>query len=157
VDVAIDPDGYDTLIAVDPSPSATGDGWWIRIDHTDRFAERARQELDEARTRWTTSGLDRYSYRWTWDGSDGAWSWGVNLRGDKVKLKPSAGAPAIEQTFVAPQIDDLFALVESVLAAGGSVDVTYDKTLGYPTRVAFTEATELAPRGVVTITKLRER
>jgi hypothetical protein len=37
------------------------------------------------------------------------------------------------------------------------VDVAYDKALGYPTRVEFTSASELAPRGVVTITKLRER
>ena len=157
VDVAIDPVGFDTLIAVDPSPSATGDAWWIRIDHTDKFAERARQDLDAARTRWTAAGVDNYSYRWSWDGSNGAWSWGVRLRNDSATLKPSAGAPAVEDTFVAPQIDELFELVDRVLAAGGSVDVDYDKELGYPTRVEFSSATDLAPRGVVTITKLRER
>jgi hypothetical protein len=157
VDVAVDPLGYDTLIAVDPSPSATGDAWWIRIDHTDRFAERARQDLDAARTRWTAAGLERYSYRWAWDGSDGAWSWGVRLRDGTARLNPGSGAPAVEDTFVAPRIEELFGLVDRVLAAGGSVDIAYDKALGYPTRVEFTPATELAPRGVVTITKLRER
>jgi hypothetical protein len=157
VDVAIAPDGLDTLVAVDPSPSATGDAWWIRIDHTDRFAERARQDLDAARTRWTAAGLERYSYRWTWDGSDGTWSWGVRLSGDAARLKPSAGAPTVEGTFVAPRIEDLFDLVDRVLAGGGSVDVTYDRSLGYPARVEFPAASELAPRGVITITKLRER
>lgn len=157
VDVAIEPNGLDTLIAVDPSPSATGDAWWIRIDHTDKFAERARQDLDAGRTRWTTAALTRYAYRWTWDGRDGTWSWRVKLSGDSAKLKPSSGAPAVEQTFVAPRIEDLFDLVDRVLAAGGTVDVAYDKALGYPTRVEFTAGTEFAPRGVITITKLRER
>jgi hypothetical protein len=157
VDAAIDPVGLDTLIAVDPSPSATGDAWWIRIDHTDTVAERARQDLDVARTRWAAAGLDRYGYRWTWDGSDGTWSWGVRVRGGTERLKPSAGAPEVEATFVAPRVADLFDLIDRVLAAGGSADVTYDRELGYPTRVELADAGELAPAGVITISKLRRR
>lgn len=157
VDVALDPVGLDTLIAIDPSPSGTGDGTWIRIDYTDTFANRAREDLEAARSRWARADLGRYGYRWTWDGSDGAWSWGVQVRGNKAKLKPSAGAPAVEGTFVAPRVAELFALIDQVLAAGGTADVRYDDRLGYPSRVEFPTTSELAPQGTITITRLRER
>ena len=79
------------------------------------------------------------------------------MRGDNAKLKPSAGAPPVGGTFVAPKVADLFALIDQVLAAGGTVNATYDDRLGYPARVEFTAAGELAPQGAITITKLRER
>ena len=157
VDVALDPVGLDALIAIDPSPSAAGDATWIRIDYTDRFSERARDDLQAARSRWARADLKRYGYRWTWNGSDGAWSWGVTMRGDGIRLKPGPGAPRVEDAFVSPRVAELFALIDQVLTGGGTVDVAYDDRLGYPARVEFTSTSEWAPKGTITITKLRER
>ena len=49
------------------------------------------------------------------------------------------------------------AIARGLRREGMAVDVAYDKALGYPTRVEFTAGTEFAPRGVISITKLRER
>jgi hypothetical protein len=157
VDVAVGADGLDVLVAVDPSPSATGDGWWVRIDHTDRYAERARQDLAAARTRWTAAGLERLRYRWTWEGADGTWSWGVTVRGATIRARPADGAPDPDVAFVSPGVEALFDLLEQALAAGQPVDVTYDRDVGVPTRVEFLADGTVAPRGVITIGRLRLR
>jgi hypothetical protein len=157
VDVAADPGTLDLLIAIDPSPSMQGDAYWIRIDHTDLYAETSRAALEAAKDRWAAAGLERFAYAWRYAGEDGTFGWNVTINRDTAKLKPTKGAPPVEASFVAPRIPELFDLIDQVLASGGTVLVTYERRLGYPTRVEIVSAGDFAPTGVITITGLKQR
>ncbi len=157
VDIASDPSGLNLLLGIDPSPSATGDGYWIRIEYTDLLATRAAEKLASARTRWAAAGIEHYAYAWRYEGADEAWGWKVTIRRGSAKVKPTRGAPAVEEAFSGPRVDELFSLVERILAQGGTVVASYDKALGYPTRVEIRSGSDVAPPGVVTITKLKVR
>jgi hypothetical protein len=157
VDVAADDAGLDALISIDPSPSVKGDAYWIRIDYTDLYAVQAREALAAARARWSATAPDRLSFRWRYEGPGGSWGWNVSLNGDVARLKPTAGAPAVESSFVAPRIDALFDLVEAIVDGGGRVKVTYDGALGYPTTVVIDQGVGVAPEGTITISKLKPR
>jgi hypothetical protein len=157
VDVAADEAGLDALISIDPSPSAKGDAYWIRIDYTDLYAVQAREALAAARTRWSASAPEAYTFRWRYAGSGGSWGWNVTLSGDVAKLKPTPGAPPVESSFVVPRIDALFDLVGAIVDGGGRVKVTYDTALGYPTTVVIDQGVGVAPDGTITIGRLRAR
>ncbi len=155
VDVAADEAGLDALIAIDPSPSAKGDAYWIRIDYTDLYAVRAHEALAAARSRWSTAAPRRYTFRWRFEGPGGSWGWTVTLNGDVAKLKPTKGAPAVEGSFVAPRVDAVFDLIEAIIDGGGRVTVTYDQALGYPATVVIDRGGGAAPNGTITISKLK--
>ena len=155
VDVAADETGLDALISVDPSPSAKGDAYWIRIDYTDLYATQAHEALAAARGRWSASAPERYTFRWRYEGSGGSWGWNVNLNGDIARLKPTAGAPPVESSFVAPRIGAMFDLIEASIDGGGRVKVTYDPALGYPATVVIDDGGGAAPDGTITISKLK--
>ncbi len=158
VDVATDDSGMDLLLAIDPSPAVKGDGYWIRIDFTDRAAAQQREALDAARARWAAAALTKYSYTWAYDGAKGAWSWTMTMNGETGKVtRKSVGAPPVEGAFAPPRIPETFELIDQVLGAGGTVSVTYDKALGYPRRIVFVDGTVWAPKGVVTITGFKAR
>ncbi len=149
--------GLDLLAAVDPSPSAKGDAYWIRIDHTDLAAEKAAEDLAAAQKRWATAAPKRHSYSWHYEGPGADWSYRVAMNGDKATIKPGKGAPPVADSFAAPRVPEMFALIERALAAGGSVTATYDRKLGYPTRIVLPTVTESTPEGVITITDFRAK
>lgn len=155
VDIAADEAGLDVLIAIDPSPSTTGDAYWIRIDFTDLYALQAREALADARARWSAAAPVRYTFRWRYEGPGNSWGWNVTLDGDVAKLKPTADAPPVVSSFVAPRIDALFDLVGAIVDAGGRVKVVYDPALGYPKTVTVTDGRGAAPSGTITISKLK--
>jgi hypothetical protein len=157
VDVAADETGLDALISIDPSPSAKGDAYWIRIDYTDLYEAQARAALDAARARWTATAPERYTFRWRYVGPGGSWGWNVTLSGDVANLKPIPGTPPVESSFVAPRIDALFDLVEAIIDGGGRVKVTYDPALGYPATVVVTEGAGAAPDGTITVSRLKAK
>ncbi len=157
VDVAADESGLDALISIDPSPSAKADAYWIRIDYTDLYAGQARKALAAARARWSAAALERYTFRWRFEGPGAAWGWNVNLNGDVARFKPTTGAPPVEGSFVAPRVDALFDLVEAIVDSGGRLKVTYDAALGYPTTVVIDQGGGVAPSGTITITRLRAK
>lgn len=159
VDVSTDSaTGLDMLLAIDPSPGIKGDGYWIRVDFTDRAAEQQRKALAAAKERWAAAAPKKYAYTWAYDGEKGAWSWTMAMNGETGKVtKKSASAPPVEGAFAPPRIPETFELIGQVLDAGGTVSVTYDKTLGYPRKIVFANATEWAPRGTVTITDFKTR
>ncbi len=155
VDVAADVEGLDVLVSIDPSPSARGDAYWIRIDYTDLYAVQAREALAAARARWSAAAPERYAFRWRYEGPGGSWGWNVTLNGDDAEFKPTAGAPPVGSSFVAPRIDALFDLVGAIVDGGGKVKVVYDTALGYPKTVAVTQGGGAAPNGTITISKLK--
>ena len=155
VDVAADEAGLDALISIDPSPSAKGDAYWIRIDYTDLYVAQALKTLAAARSRWSDAAPERYAFRWRYEGSGGSWGWNVSLNGDVAKLKPTTGAPPVESSFVAPRIDAMFDLIEAIVDGGGRVKVTYDQALGYPATVVIDHSGGTAPNGTITISKLK--
>jgi hypothetical protein len=157
VDVAADEAGLDVLIAIDPSPSAKGDAYWIRIDYTDLYAVQAREALAAARARWSAAAPERYTFRWRFEGPGASWGWNVNLSGDTAKLKPTADAPPVEGSFVAPRVDALFDLVEAIVDGGGRLKATYNAALGYPTAVVIDQGAGVAPNGTITISKLKAK
>jgi Family of unknown function (DUF6174) len=158
VDVAADSaTGLDMLVAVDPSPSVTGDAYWIRIDTTDLSAQQASKSLAAARDRWSASGPRRYSYTWRFEGPGRDWTYRVSVNGAKVTIKAGEGTPTVQDSFAPPGIADSLDLVERVLAGGGMVTAAYDKRLGYPTRIVLPSATGTTPEGTITITGFRTR
>jgi hypothetical protein len=159
VDVSADDlTGLDVLLAVDPSPAVKGDGYWIRIDFTDRAAASQRELLDAARARWTAAKIKESTYTWAYDGDRGSWSWSIRATGDTLKfLRRSEGAPTGEAMFVRPSIRDTFALIDEIIAGGGSVLVTYDKALGYPKKIVIGNGGSWAPKGTITIAKFKTR
>ena len=157
VNVAADATGLNLLIGIDPSPSAAGDGYWIRIAYTDLFASRAAEKLAAAKDRWTSAGLARYAYAWRFEGADAAWGWNVTIKRGSAKLKPTRGAPAVEAAFAGPGVTDLFSLIDRILAGGGSVVASYDKELGYPGSVEIRDGAGIAPAGVITISRFKTR
>jgi hypothetical protein len=159
VDVAVDDlTGLDVLMAVDPSPAVKGDGYWIRIDFTDRAAARQRELLDAATVRWAAAKLKKHSYTWAYDGQSGAWSIAVSATGDVLKLgKRSAGAPTGDGFEIRPAVADAFTAIDEILAAGGTVTVTYDKALGYPRKIVITNGGAVAGKGTITISRFKSR
>ncbi len=153
VDVSADDlTGLDALIAVDPSPTAKGDGYWIRIDFTDRAAARQREHLDAARARWASAKIRKSTYRWAYDGADGAYGWTIAANGDVLRfVKRSKGAPTGESMFVRPSIPDAFTMIDEILSSGGTVSVRYDKALGYPRKIVIANGGTAAPAGAITI------
>lgn len=160
VDVAVDDlTGLNALFAVDPSPAVKGDGYWIRIEFTDRAAARQRELLDAAKARWAAAKIKKSSYVWAYDGQRGTWSMSVAASGDTVKvLKRSAGAPSGDTTDIRPAIPAAFSAIDEILGTGGTVAVTYDKALGYPKTIVVTNGgTSGWPKGTITITKFKAR
>jgi len=157
VDVSSDDlTGLDVLIAVDPSPAVKGDGYWIRIDFTDRAAASQKERLDAARARWTAAKVGKSTYTWAYDGERGSWTWTIRATGDTLKfLKRSVGAPTGEAVFVRPSVRDTFDMIDEIIAGGGSVLVTYDKALGYPRKIVIGDGGSWAPKGTITISKLK--
>jgi hypothetical protein len=144
------------MIAVDPSPAVKGDGYWIRIDFTDRAAARQRELLDAARERWTAAKVKKSTYTWTYDGERGAWSMSIAATGDVLKfLKRSAGAPSGDGFEIRPAVSDAFRAIDEILAAGGTVSVTYDKALGYPKTIVILNGGTVASKGTITISKFK--
>jgi hypothetical protein len=128
--------GLPILVGIDPTP-AVGDGFWLKIAFHDIVAETGRADLLAARERWATNRPDRYSYVWRQVDGDRRRTYRVQMHGDVATIRPSGGAPTGEAAMLAPRIDDLFLLIDEVLANGGHVDATYDPELGYPTRVTI--------------------
>lgn len=157
LDVAMDPASLDTLIAVDPSPSMTGDAYWIRIDVTDLSATRAREALKAARERWAAAALVAYRYTWRWEDADGASTYKVSVKAGVATIKPGPGARPAAQAAVPPRIDALFDAIDGGIAEGIPFDVTYDAALGYPTKVSIPGGSEASPEGVITITGFKPR
>jgi hypothetical protein len=157
VDVSADDlTGLDVMIAVDPSPAVKGDGYWIRIDFADRAAARQRELLDAARERWTAAKVNRHSYTWAYDGDRGAWSMSIAATGDVLKfLRRSAGAPSGDSFEIRPAVSDAFRAIDEILAAGGTVLVTYDKALGYPKTIVILNGGSVASKGSITISKFK--
>jgi hypothetical protein len=149
VDVSADAaTGLNLLIAVDPSPSATGDGYWIRVAVADLAKQSAAKALASARDRWSTAGLKKYSYTWTYDGC-AQYSARVIIRADALKAKGRSSA-ACEASPIRPSVTDLFAAIAGTLDSGGRVSATYDKKLGFPTKVVFGAGPD--PARTITIT-----
>lgn len=137
VEAAFDPVlGLPLVIGIDPTPAA-GDGSIIRIAFRDIVAETGRAELEAARQRWAMNRPVRYSYVWRETGNGRDWTYRVTMNGDVASIRGSRGAPTGEAATLAPRIDDLFMLLEEVLADGGRVDAAYDPQVGYPTRVTI--------------------
>lgn len=160
VDVSADSTtGLDVLIAVDPSPAIKGDGYWIRIDFTDRGAARQKELLDAARARWTAAKIKKSTYTWAYDGERGAWSFSIAATGDTLKvLRRSQGAPTGDTNDIRPSIPDAFSAIDEILGTGGTVSVTYDKALGYPKKIVVTNGGTIGwPKGTITITKFKTR
>lgn len=150
IDAVFDPvPGLPILVGIDPTP-APGDGSWLRIAFHDIVAETGRADLAAAHERWSTNRPVRYSYVWREDGGGRHWTYRVAMNGDVAKIRTSGGAPRGEAAVLAPRIDDLFMLLEEVLANGGHVDATYDAQLGYPTRVTIDAPGSLV-EGTITI------
>lgn len=150
VDAVFDPVlGLPILVGIDPTP-APGDGTWLKIAFHDIVAETGRADLAAAHERWSTNRPVRYSYVWREDGGDRHWTYRVTMNGDVATIRTSGGAPRGEAAVLAPRIDDLFMLLEEVLANGGHVDATYDAELGYPTRVTIDAPGSLV-EGTITI------
>jgi hypothetical protein len=136
VDVSADAaTGLDLLIAVDPSPTATGDGYWIRVTVVDLAHDAARKALVAAQDRWSTAGPAKYSMSWTYDGCS-QHSAKVTVKGDAATIKGRWQA-ACEADPVRPTVPDLFSAIGQALADNRSVTATYDKKLGYPVKVLF--------------------
>jgi hypothetical protein len=159
VDVSVDDrTGLNALFAVDPSPSTKGDGYWIRIEFTDRAAARQRELLDSAKARWAAAKVKRSSYVWTYDGDRGAWNASISATGDVLKfLRRSGGAPSGDAFEIRPSVKDAFAAIDAILAEGGSISVTYDKALGYPKKIVIANGGTVAAKGTITITKFKKR
>ncbi len=150
IDAVFDPVlGLPILVGIDPTP-APGDDSWLRIAFHDIVAETGRADLAAAHERWSTNRPVRYSYVWREDGGGRHWTYRVAMNGDVAKIRTSGGAPRGEAAALAPRIDDLFMLLEKVLANGGHVDATYDAQLGYPTRVMIDAPGSLV-EGTITI------
>ena len=113
--------GLGVLIAVDPQPGAKGDAYWIRIAWTDLALRAAITEIEAAKARWATAQLTDYSYLWAFQGDDGNLAYRVSRDGEKATVKPENGSPAPEaRSYAAPRIEDTFAMIEAVLAQGGT-------------------------------------
>lgn len=137
VDVVFDPIlGLPLLVGIDPTP-AVGDGFIIRISFHDIVADRGRADLLAARERWAANRPVRYSYVWREIGHGRRWMYRVSMAGEVATIRRSGDAPIGEAAALAPRIDDLFLLLDEVLADGGRVDAQYDRDLGFPTRVTI--------------------
>lgn len=157
VDVSVDDQtGLDVLLAIDPSPTIQGDGYWIRIDFTDRAAARQKELLDAARARWDAAKVRKSTYTWAYDGEQGSWTWTIRANGDVLKfLKRSVGAPTGDSLFVRPSIPEVFTMIDEIIAGGGTVSVAYDKALGYPKKIVIGDGGASAPKGTITITRFK--
>ena len=158
-DVAVEDDpGFGVLIAVDPSPSIKGDAYWIRVAWTDLALRAAITDIEAAKARWATAQLTDYGYTWTFAGEDRTLSYKVNRKGAAATVTPQGGSPAPESiAYAAPRIEDTFALIDAVLAQGGTVKATYDDKLGYPKRVELVPHGDAGAKGVITIKDLKRR
>ena len=157
-DVAIeDEPGLGVLIAVDPQPGARGDAYWIRIAWTDLAREASVSALDAAKARWATAQLTDYSYSWDYRGDGDPLSYKVTRKGGQTTVARVGTTPVAQPAWASPSIEDTFAMIDAVLAQGGSVSATYDDQLGYPTRVAMHPNGDAGANGVVTIRGLKHR
>jgi hypothetical protein len=158
IDVSADAQtGLDAVIAVDPSPAVKGDGYWIRIDFTDRGAARQKELLDAARARWTAAKVKKATYQWAYDGERGAWTLSIAATGGTVKvLRRSPGAPSGDTVDIRPAVTAAFDAIDEILSTGGTVAVTYDKALGYPKKIVVGNGgTAGWPKGTISITKFK--
>jgi hypothetical protein len=151
-----DSPGLGALIAVDPQPGARGDAYWIRIAPVDLGRQASVSELAAARARWATAQLTDYAYTWQYRGDGGALTYKVVRKGEHATLTRVGNTPAPEsRPYAAPRIEDTFAMIEAVLAQGGTVDATYDEELGFPVRVVMHPNGDAGANGVVTIGSLK--
>lgn len=153
VDLTVDAtSGLPLLVAVDPVPSATGDGYWMAITFRDMEGEVATSALEAAKTRWAAAGLQRFSYTWRYRGALAPLTYHVVMEGEVSHLRRDPGTPVPEaRSYAAPRIDDSFRMIEEVLAEGGHVRATYDPVLGYPLRVEVDPLGWAGAKGVITI------
>lgn len=148
--------GLPMLIAVDPSPSSTGDEYWIRISFRDIAHETAIGALQAAQDRWAAAGLVHFSYTSRYRGDNHPLTYGVTYTGDASALRRSPGTPTPEASaYAAPRIADTFRMIGDVLEQGGRVKATYDPVLGYPIRVEMDPAGDMGALGTITIRDFR--
>jgi len=152
-----DAPGLGVLIAVDPQPAARGDAYWIRIAWADLAREASVSELDAAKARWATAQLTDYAYTWEYRGDGGPLSYKVTRKGGTDTVTRVGNTPVAQPVYATPRIEDTFAMIDAVLAQGGTVDATYDDQLGYPTRVEMHPNGDAGANGVVTIKALKRR
>jgi hypothetical protein len=157
-DVAVEDDpGHGVLIAVDPKPGARGDAYWIRITWMDLAREASVSDLEAAKARWATAQLTDYSYTWEYRGEGDPLTYKVTRKGGKDTVTRAGKTPAAQPAWATPRIEDTFAMIDAVLADGGSVDASYDEQLGYPTRIEMHPDGDAGANGVVTIKALKRR
>jgi hypothetical protein len=152
-----DEPGMGVLIAVDPQPSARGDAYWIRVAWTDLAREASVSALDAAKARWATAQLTDYSYSWDYRGDGDPLSYKVTVKGGQSTVARVGSTPAAPPAWASPSIEGTFAIIDAVLAQGGSVTATYDDQLGYPSRVEMHPNGDAGATGVVTIKGLKHR
>ena len=151
-DVAIEDDpGLGVLIAVDPKPGIKGDGYFIRIAVTDLTRQASISALDAAKARWATAQLTDYSYTWSYTGDGGPLSYKVTRKAGASTVARLGNTPVAQPVYATTSVEDTFAMIDNVLAEGGTVDATYDDQLGYPTRVTMHPAGDAGANGVVTL------
>jgi Family of unknown function (DUF6174) len=153
VDLTVAPvAGLPTLVAIDPSPTAAGGAYWIRITFRDTQQETATAVLQAAMERWATAALQHFSYTWRYRGAQDPLTYRVTWDGDRSLLKRSPGTPIPEaRADATPRIDDTFRMMEQVLSQGGRLTATYDAVLGYPVRVEMDPAGDMGANGTITI------
>jgi Family of unknown function (DUF6174) len=157
-DVAMEDDpGLGVLIAVDPQPGAKGDAYWIRIAWTDLARQASISGVDAAKARWATAQLTDYSYTWDYRGAGGPLSYKVSRHTGTTTVTPAGATPVARPAWATPLVEDTFAMIDAVLAEGGTVDATYDGALGYPTRLEIHPAGGSGANGVVTIKGFKHR
>jgi hypothetical protein len=152
-DLSTDSDsGDETLIAIDPSPTVDGDGYFIRISFTDLQAKRARSAQASAAKRWSRNEPTVYTYTWHYSGAGKDLDYKVSVDGNKVSIKALNGSPPAKQAWVSPRIKDTLAMLGDVLDQDGIVVATYDKKLGYPVKARMTPHGDAGREGTITIT-----
>ena len=92
-------------------------------------------ELEDAEQRWADAAIDAYTYELTWRCFCPAGGVPVAIEvqgGEVVAATPAEPLDEVPDDTV----PDLFAIVSDAIASEpDSLDVTYDATLGYPTRL----------------------
>ena len=154
VDLSVDRTlGVPILVAVDTTPDGPEGASWTRIDFTDTARATARRDLQAARERWASHGSGHSTYTWRFAGDGRDLAYDVVAEGEVLELHRHPGTPLPEANAVAaPRITDTFAMLEQVLAQGGTVEATYDETYGYPRRAVMDPAGDVGARGTITVT-----
>lgn len=114
------------LHAVTPEPEPAA---------TDQLAE-----LDEARTRWRSSGIGAYRYELTFHGmlsADFTGPFAVTVADGTVTEITRDGEPVPHGQITAYTVEELFDLVEGSLSAGVESSVTYHEVWGQPVLMAL--------------------